>query len=86
MAQKMSYRFQVYTFTNGARENQCLLPMQFVGYKPYSRQVTVLRIGKGAQLQPTKGSLATLAAREIKRFIVSATGMIHPSFKFHTLT
>ncbi|KAI0744504.1 hypothetical protein C8Q76DRAFT_789029 [Earliella scabrosa] len=42
---------------------------QFVGYKPYSRQVTVLCVGKGAQLQPTKGSLATLAAREIKRFI-----------------
>ncbi|RPD77279.1 hypothetical protein L226DRAFT_533274 [Lentinus tigrinus ALCF2SS1-7] len=55
MAQKMSIRFQ------------------FVGHTPYSRQASVLRStkGNGRVEQPTKGFLATLAARELERFMES---------------
>ena len=63
-----------------AHSNPLTPHIQFVGHTTYSRQASVLRStkGNGRVEQPTKGFLATIAARELVRFIVSDPALSCP--------
>ena len=44
--------------------------LQFEGCPKYTNQVNVLRTKKGMMQQPSKGTMAILAAKEMNRYMV----------------